>query len=106
MTSDEVLELVRREISGDWTRTNSHPVDLRKCLVAPRLVKCKNTFPKLNKGKPLHVWIVLEEHPGSKDGYLIVFDESRGAFGLADWGAEGPTFLGYHGTFLNTLESM
>lgn len=60
----------------------------------------------LNGGKPLQLWIVLEETPGKKDGYLIVFDERKRMFGLADWGADGPDFLGFHGSFLKTLKGM
>lgn len=106
MTSTEVRAIVESEIGGDWSRSNSHAVDLRKCLVRPRKVPCRNTFPKLNGGKPLQLWVVLEETPGTREGYLIVFDEERGVFGLADWSGDTPMFLGFHGSFLNTLEGM
>jgi hypothetical protein len=55
----------------------------------PRPV-CRNTFPKLNGGKPLQFWIVLEESPGKKDGYLIVFDDRQRIFGLAIWERRHP----------------
>jgi hypothetical protein len=106
MIPSEVSELIHQEIAGNWAQTNSHGVDLKSCLVPPRQVKCRNTFPSFNKGKPLKLWIVLEEHPGSRDGYLIVFDEQSGKFGLADWGTDEPVFLGFHGSFLNTLAGM
>jgi|SRR5258708_4822342 hypothetical protein len=106
MTSAEVQMLVKTEIGGDWSQSNAHGVDLRKCLVQPRKVACRNTFPKLHGGKPLELWIVLEERPDKRDGYLIVFDETQRVFGLADWDGETPVFLGFHGTFLNTLEGM
>lgn len=106
MMPAEVRAIVESEIDGDWSRSNSHRVDLRKCVVRPRKVACRNTFPKLNGGKPLDLWIVLEERPGTKDGYLIVFDEQRKVFGLADWGGETPAFIGYYGSFLNTLQGM
>jgi hypothetical protein len=106
MTSAEVQAIVKAEIGGDWSQSNAHGVDLRKCLVQPRKVACRNTFPKLHGGKPLELWIVLEETPGRRDGYLIVFDETQRVFGLADWDGETPVFLGFHGTFLNTLEGM
>lgn len=105
MTSTEVRAIVEEETGGDWSRSNSHAVDLRKCLVPPRKVACRDTFPKLNGGKPLQLWVVLEEIPGTREGYLIVFDE-RGVFGLADWSGDTPMFLGFHGSFLNTLEGM
>jgi hypothetical protein len=106
MNPAEVRAIVEAEIGDDWSRSNAHAVDLRKCLVQPRQVACRNAFPKLNAGKPLQLWIVLEETPGRRDGYLIVFDERRRMFGLPDWDGEAPVFLGYYGTFLNTLQGM
>jgi hypothetical protein len=106
MTSVEVRAYVETQIGTNWSPENSHGVDLRKCLVAPRKAACRNTFPRLNGGKPLHLWIVLEEMPGSRSGYLIVFDEKNRRFGLADWDGETAVFLGFHGDFLNTLRGM
>lgn len=105
-TAKQVRAIIDAEVGSDLSRSNSHGVDLRRCLVEPRKVKCRNTFPKLKKGKPLELWIVLEETPGASDGYLIVFDEETHQFGLADWAGSTPVFLGFHGTFLNTLEGM
>jgi hypothetical protein len=107
MTSAEVRAVVEAEVGGDWSRSNWHGVDLRRSLVEPRKVACRNTFPKLNGGKPLPLWIVLEETPGKKDGYLIVFDERQRMFGLAVWGdGDVPVLVGFYGSFLNTLEAM
>lgn len=106
MTAAQVRAIIDAELGNDLSRSNSHGVDLRRCLVEPRKVKCRNTFPKLNGGKPLELWIVLEETPETSDGYLIVFDEETHQFGLADWADSTPVFLGFHGTFLNSLEGM
>lgn len=106
MTPEDVRAVVNAEIGDDGSLSNSHGVDLRKCLVRPRAVDCRNTFPKLHGGRPIRLWIVLEETPDERDGYLIVFDESRRTFGLADWDGDVPVFLGYHGSFLNTLQGM
>ena len=106
MTSDEVRAVVVAEIGDDLSQSNAHGVDLRSCLVQPRKVSCRNTFPKLNGGKPLQLWIVLEETPGKRDGYLIVFDDRLRWFGVADWDGDTPVFLGWHGSFLNTLQGM
>ena len=106
MDASDIRRLVESEIGGDWSRTNDHRVDLRKCVIKPRLVSCKNTFPKLRGGKPLDLWIVLEEHPGTTDGYLIVFDEENHRFGLADYSGATPVFLGFHGSFLAALAGM
>ena len=35
MTSKEVRELIEREVAGDWSLTNLHGCDLRRCLVPP-----------------------------------------------------------------------
>jgi hypothetical protein len=106
MTPAEVRALVEAEIGGDWSRSKGHGVKLRKCLVEPRKVACRNTFAMLNGGHALQLWVVLEETPGKTDGYLIVFDEGRCTFGLADWDGGTPVFLGFHGTFLNALRGM
>jgi hypothetical protein len=106
MTAAEVRAIIRAEVGGDWSQSNAHGIDLRKCLVEPRKVACHNTFPKLNGGKLLQLWIVLEETPGKTDGYLIVFDEGQRVFGLADWAGDTLVFLGFHGSFLNTLQGM
>ena len=106
MTAAEVRGIVEAEIDGNWEQSNAHGCDLRRCVVPPRKVPCRNTFPKLERGKTLDLWIVLEETPGKKDGYLIVFDESRRTFGLADWDGEIVVFLGFHGSFLNTFQGM
>ena len=106
MTPADVRALVEAQIRGDWDRTNPHGVELRRSVVEPRKVWCRNTFPRLKAGRPLDLWIVLEETPGTKAGYLIVFDERNGKFGLADWSDDTVVFLGYHGTFLDTLDGM
>jgi hypothetical protein len=106
MTSAEVRAIIEAEIGGDWSQSNAHAVDLRRCLLQPRKVICRNTFPKLDDGKPLSLWIVLEEMPGTRDGYLIVFDERQRMFGLAIWDGDTPVFLGFYGSFLNTLQGM
>ena len=37
MTGDTVRELVEREVVGNWSLTNAHDCDLRRCLVPPEL---------------------------------------------------------------------
>jgi len=108
MSSADVRAIVEAEIGDESLQSNLHGVDLRKCLVQPRKVSCRNTFPKLDDGKPLDLWIVLEETPGEKGGYLIVYDEIRKAFGLAvwDWNGDTPVFIGFHGDFISTLQGM
>jgi hypothetical protein len=106
MTSSQVTEAIEKEIAGDWTRSNAHGVDLRRCLVVPPL--CKKVADSFHEGQLIDMWLVLEENPDTKLGYKIVFDDKRGQFGLAiDDVREGSlVFIGYSGTFLATLEGM
>ncbi len=106
MNAAEVRKIVEAEIGGDRSMSNAHGVDLRRCLVQPRKVACRNTFPRLEGGRPIELWIVLEETPGRRDGYLIVFDERKRVFGLADWDGDTPVFIGFYGSFINTLQGM
>ncbi len=106
MTPVEVREVVTAELGADWPRSNPLGEYLRERLVTPRLVSCRNTFPQLDDARPLDLWIVFEEAPGKKDAYLIVFDERKRQFGLAVWDGDVPVFLGYDGSFLDTLDAM
>jgi hypothetical protein len=106
VTSTELRAIVEAEIGDGWSQSNAQGVDLRSCLVEPRRESCRNTFPELDAGSPLDLWVVLEETPGSKDGYLIVYDDQKRTFGLAAWDAEMPVYLGYYGTFMDTLRAM
>ncbi len=106
MTPDEVRSIVRAAIGGDSPSSNSLGEYLGARLVTPRLVRCRNTFPQLDAGRPIDLWIVFEEAPGKKDAYLIVFDEQTRKFGLAVWDGDVPVFVGYHGSFTDTLNGM
>lgn len=103
MTSDEVRAIVESEIGDDRSLTNPHGVVLETCLVSPRLVRCQSHLFQADGGHPVDLWVVLEERPGKKDGYLIVYDERNHQFGLGGWSGGIPAFLGHHGTFLNTV---
>jgi hypothetical protein len=106
--SDEVAALVRAEIREKGSGSNAHGLDLRMCIVTPRKIRCRNTFPDPDHPKPpiLELWLVLEEVPGSAQGYVIVFDESEREFGLAYPGDRDPAFLGWYGDFWTTLHAM
>lgn len=104
MKASEVSKLIEREINGDWSLSNAHGVNLRRCLVIPTIQIYENSF---RDGETLELWLVLEETPGDESGYKIVFDEKSGAFGLATKGfRRRDVFLGFYGTFLDTLEGM
>jgi hypothetical protein len=100
MSPSEVSQAIAYEINGDWSRANPHGVDFRTCLVAPEF---QQFVDATNKDQILNLWLILEERPQTRDGYKIVFDESRKKYGLA---SSGNIFIGYYGTFLETIDAM
>jgi hypothetical protein len=54
------------------------------------------------------LWLVLDECPGQRSGYLVVYDASRDEFGLAGKGAGGDAgaVVGWYGSLRDTLEAM
>jgi len=110
MTSEQVAEYVKTKIGGQWTESNAHGVDLRKCLVTPRKLKLISRIVKDGqiRDSVVDVWLVLEEVPGG-DGYSIFFDEDDEEFGLATKGFPSdpyPVICGCCGDFWTTLRGM
>ena len=105
MEASEVSQIVENEINGNWSVSNAHGVDLKRCLVVPARRDYADSFAD---GQSLSLWLVLEEAPEDQSGYKIVFDEGTRQFGLATKHREGDrdVFLGFYGTFLETLASM
>ena len=104
MSSAEVADLVAAGIGGDWSQSNAHGVDLKKCLVKPVRRVYEDSF---KAGATVELWLVLEEIPEDGSGYKIVFDEITRQFGLAtSSGAGRDIFLGFYGNFIETLEAM
>lgn len=104
MLPAEVSKIIEHEIGGDWDRPNPHGVDLRTCLVTP---ECRMFTDPVDDTQTCKLWLVLEEEPKTRGGYKIVFDEVSGQFGLAITDQHGrDVFLGYYGTFLETLDGM
>jgi hypothetical protein len=103
MTSEDVRQFVLREVAGDWTRTNAHGCDLRRCLVTPALHEYEDAS---DPPRTLSLWLVLEEIPEDRSGYKIVYDERAGMFGLVTPGSDKDVLLGYYGSFLDTYAGM
>lgn len=104
MTADQVRQRVLAEIGDQWEKSNAHGVDLRKCLVDPEKHKFRNGC---DENVFLDLWLVLEEDPGNKSGYKIVYDEEDDNYGLAMSDVRhGLTYIGTYGTFMETLQSM
>jgi len=105
MTAAELRARIEREIGANWTRTNAHGCDLRRCLITP----VKRSFEaEYDASATVDLWIVLEEHPESCDGYKIVYDEKTERFGLACPGIHGrEVHLGAYGdTFMQAFDAM
>jgi hypothetical protein len=105
MDASEVSRIVTDEIGSNWSISNAHSVDLKRCLVVPTKHDYRDSF---NEGGVISLWLVLEEVPEDNSGYKIVFDETTRRFGLATGDAQQRqhVFLGFYGTFLETLEAM
>jgi hypothetical protein len=103
MNAEEVSTIVKDDIGDRWEQANAHGVDLRTCLVTPE----KKTYTQPVTGEAIDLWLVPEEDPKTQKGYKIVFDETERLFGLATAQKNGPdVFIGFYGTFMETLESM
>ena len=105
MTPSEVRDIVEREIAGDRSRRNAHGCDFDRCLVEPRLAEFENSGYPGATGTAM-LWVVLEEDPETRGGYMIVFEEAAGKFGLAVPGERLPVYIGRYGTFLETFNAM
>lgn len=104
MEASEVSAIIEREINGNWSLSNAHGVHLKRCLIPPAKQLYEDSF---KEGETIELWLVLEEIPEDKSGYKIVFDERSRMFGLAIEGAhKHDVFIGFYGTFLETLEGM
>lgn len=103
MTPKEISKMIKKEINSDWSITNLHGCDLKKCLIRPQ--KRKLDFHYSIR----EVWIVLEEYPETLDSFMIFFDEENNRFGLAEH-IESPNYYGFvcnsHETFLKAFDSM
>jgi hypothetical protein len=104
MKTSDVRNRVEQEIAENWGRSNAHGVDLRTCLVDPRRQQYRDSF---DQSRTLDLWLVLEEDTRTHGGYEIVFDDNNCQYGLATASRDGSRiFLGYYGTFLETLDAM
>lgn len=100
MTAEQVESRVRRELGDLWPLPIRHDLDLTRCLVLPPV---KEIFAdSFTDDEPLELWLVLDERPEVEGGYKIVYDEADDIFGLVI----GNTFIGYYGSFLETLQGM
>jgi len=108
MTPEEVSALIENEIAGNWSQTNWHGCDLRRCLVTPELrdYDDRGAPPPVDPPHVVKMWLVLEEVPEDRSGYKIVYNGEVGMFGLAVPGSPRDVFIGFYGSFLETYAGM
>jgi hypothetical protein len=100
MMPKEISQIIEKEINSDWSTTNLHNCDLRKCLVRPRKRKLEYS------GGVKEFWIVLEENPETLEGYKIFFDEEINKFRPADHSEPFGYVCNSRDTFLAAFKSM
>lgn len=103
MTPKHITQIIEKEINGDWSISNAHNCDLKKCLIRP-----KRRTLAFHSGIR-EAWIVLEENPIDLDGFMVYFDEKTNKFGLAGR-SESSEYYGYvcnsYDTFIRAFKSM
>ncbi len=100
MTPKEISELIEKEINGDYSISNWHNCDLKKCLIRPK--RRRLYFA----GELKEFWIVLEENTETPEGYKVFFDEEGKRFGLAGHSESFGYVCNFHDTFLAAFKSM
>jgi len=100
MTPKEISKLIEKEINGDWSISNAHGCDLKKCLIRPK----KRNLHSSDKIKEF--WVVLEEDPETLEGFKVFFDEASRKFGLAGYSEPVGYVCNFHDTFLEAFKSM
>ncbi|NBU21252.1 hypothetical protein EBS43_07570 [bacterium] len=100
----QIKNIIQAELKRNLEISNLHGVDLKRCLVEPYQEIFENSF---NESELMALYVVLKEDPVNDSGYQIVYDSQRGKFELSIAG-KGiyRVFLGYYGSFLETLEGM
>jgi len=74
--------------------------DIHSRLVAPRKVRTEDGF---NPGQFKDFWLVYRESPDANQGCLVIFDEEQETFGLCVEERGAPVFIGWYGSFTETL---
>ncbi|WP_422008812.1 hypothetical protein [Roseivirga pacifica] len=103
MTSEEVQQIIKKELESHSDLTSLQGVNLNDCLIKPK----KETYiSSIDESIKFELWTVFEETLDRK-GYKITFDESDGTFGLGMMTNNDLLMdIGTHGTFLDTLRGM
>ena len=100
MKPKEISKLIEKEINGDWSISNAHNCDLKKCLIRPKKRKIR-FFREIKE-----VYIVSGEEPQTLKGYKVFFDDETKKFGLTSYSEPFGYACNFHDTFLAAFKSM
>ncbi|HEY4786070.1 MAG TPA: hypothetical protein VIH57_08470 [Bacteroidales bacterium] len=103
MDRQDIKLIIQEELKENPDLSNAHGVELDSCLIEP----IKQTYlDSFNDNKEIQLWTVLEETEDG-DGYKIVYDLEDNMFGLGMKSDKNELiFIGYYGTFAETLRGM
>jgi hypothetical protein len=103
MTSQEVKNIINKELVRQSDLTNTHGINLNECLIEP---KKESYLSSVDESINMELWTVLEES-SDRNGYKITFDETDRTFGLGIMTDKDELMdIGTYGTFLETLKGM
>jgi hypothetical protein len=110
MTSTEIEQIINAEIREIQSFQSYHVTSIEPYLVKPYKEWCVSNY-QMDSELVFEVWIVFEETPTKRDGYVIAFDEeeiSENPYVLAIWNREKTSldYCWHQSTFLKTLEGM
>ncbi len=103
MTSQEVKDIINKELEGQADLTNAYGVNLNECLIDP--VK-ESYLSSVDESIKIELWTVFEES-ADRSGYKITFDETDSTFGLGIMTDKDELMdIGTYGSLLETLKGM
>src|SRR6476659_10243453 len=100
MGPKDIVQMIEKEIGDDWSFSNAHQCNLRKCLVRP---KRRKSVPF--DGAARDMYVVLEENPETHEGCNVIFDDASGRFGLGQLTNSHNFVLGFHDSFFGSVQS-
>lgn len=107
MIEQNILNLIQKDLNEHKQERNIILKDFPNSLILkPFIQKFYNDWSKADED----YWIVFDEIPNdSKEGYLIIYDDSTYEFGLAtktSLKSTNGTFIGIHGSFIDAFIGM
>ncbi len=109
MTSIEIEQTVKDEFRNIQSFRYRNVNDVATCLVKPYKELCVSRYQ--DSEWVFEVWVIFEEQPTKKVGYVIAFEEeeiSEHPYILAIWNREKTSldYIHHQSNFLETFEGM